>query len=174
MWSLSYGFPSSWCYPVHENEEPPLHNDCWTGCLLLKFSRHSNFCPTKRTLTKISLQLLFRAEVPVFTLSLRMEMECVSETSEVFKQFTRLSGREEFIHFSHWFQAHNQIAWFHNSTIHPQTLLNLTYSELSRSQSWILRTVNVMWHCVFWCTRMKVTEETAASYLQGRRVLFWR
>jgi hypothetical protein len=32
------------------------------------------------------------------TLSLRMETECVSETSEAFKQLTRLSAREEFIH----------------------------------------------------------------------------
>jgi hypothetical protein len=30
-------------------------------------------------------------------LSLRMETKCVSETSEVFKQLTRLSAREEFI-----------------------------------------------------------------------------
>jgi hypothetical protein len=31
------------------------------------------------------------------TLSLRMETEGVSETSEVFKQLTRLSAREEFV-----------------------------------------------------------------------------
>jgi hypothetical protein len=30
--------------------------------------------------------------------SLRMETECVSETSEVFKQLIRLSAREEFTH----------------------------------------------------------------------------
>jgi hypothetical protein len=32
-------------------------------------------------------------------LSLRMETECASETSEVFKQLTRLSAREQFIQF---------------------------------------------------------------------------
>jgi hypothetical protein len=38
-------------------------------------------------------------EISKWSLSLRMETERVSETSEVFKQLTRLSAREEFIQF---------------------------------------------------------------------------
>jgi hypothetical protein len=39
----------------------------------------------------------------IWSLSLRMKKECVSEKSEVFKQLTRLSAREEFIQLKIYF-----------------------------------------------------------------------
>jgi hypothetical protein len=53
---------------------------------------HVNFLKTSDVSETHSVSILRESD-------LRMERECVSETSEVFKQITRLSAREDFIKF---------------------------------------------------------------------------
>jgi len=78
-------------------------------------------------------------------------------------------------HFSWWFQAHNQIAWFYNNcTIHHQLILNFI---LFGDESSTVVNIKIS-HCdVTMCIlayRYECYRWNCCLYLQSRRVLFRR
>jgi hypothetical protein len=56
-------------------------------------------------------------------------MKCVSETSEVFKQLTTLSAREEFIQDNEWFTRIKEVVSVHQLLIFLTTGLRKSYAD---------------------------------------------
>jgi hypothetical protein len=79
-------------------------NICTSPTLVFRLSQWENCMNSSRADSHVNCLKTFQVSGThclhpqgKWSLSLRMETECVSETSEVFKQLTRLSAREEFI-----------------------------------------------------------------------------